>query len=285
MPDEIGPHLLGRLPTTLDERDYRASNFLTIGEHSLSRRATADPAALIDAGVAELKRTQTSYPRWAATKYSDVTTTHWWRALDDFALAKSALAPAPPPPADVIWVDPDSVLDQGSTPHCGGFGGAQWGNTEPVTDHYDNADAHALYYESVAIGGVPRTENGVETRWVAKALQARARLVSYAFALTTAEVRQWVQDKGPVMVGSDWTDDMFDPDAQGFIVPSGPVAGGHFWVIVGDLVAESAFLCLNSWGASWGLDGRFKIRHSDFAKLLSGIYTPGDAIVSLELPL
>lgn len=280
----VGPHLLGRRPTTPDERDFRAANFVGIGAEV---DTTEDPATLIAAGVNELKLTTITYRRWAATVYLHPEQAHWWKAFDYFARAQALIhPPAPPPTGDVIWADPDAVLDQGNTPHCGGFGGAQWGNTDPVEDHYGNTDGHALYYEAVAIGGYPKSEDGVQSRWVAQALLARKRLQTYAFASSVAEVRAWIQSKGPVMVGTDWTTQMFSPDADGFVSPSdGDVAGGHFYVLVGDLSAQNAFLCLNSWGAGWGQDGRFKITHSDFQTLLDGISWAGDAIVSVELPL
>ena len=286
MPDDLGPHLLGRLPTTPDERDFRAENFLEIGKPH-ERLAASDPVGLIDSGLEHLKKTTYSYPKWAATHYADVTKTHWWQALNCLELAKAALAPPPPlPSSDVVWNDPDSTLDQGDTGHCGGFGGAQWGNTDPIEDHYGNDDAHALYYEAVKIGGFPGSEDGVQSRWVAKALQARGRLVTYAFADQVDVVAQWIRTKGPVMIGTEWTDDMFYPDADGFITPTGPVAGGHFTVLIGDLTSEGAFLGLNSWGASWGENGRYKLRYDDFGILLGGIeWGVGDAIVTTELPL
>ena len=199
------------------------------------------------------------------------------------------LDPAPevpePPPAevDVVWPLGDPVLDQGDTPHCGGFGGCHWGNLEPVLNGYREPDGHALYYESVAIGGFPGTEDGVESRWVAKALQARGRLDTYAFAKSLGEVREWVRSRGPVMMGTDWTTGMFQTDPDGLVQLTGGMAGGHFWCVCGDLPELGQVLCLNSWGPQWGKNGYFKLSHADLASLIVGLYYPGDAIVSPEL--
>ena len=67
----------------------------------------------------------------------------------------------------------DRVLDQGSTPHCVGFGCADYGNCLPVDDEYTDADGHALYYEACEIGGYPNTEDGANVRDGLKALRAR----------------------------------------------------------------------------------------------------------------
>lgn len=281
---DLGPHLLGRLPTTPDSRDFRAANFLGVG----AAVTADDPAALIAQGYYELTQTQVTFKRWAGTVYPDVTQTHWWKALDYLKRAQAAIspAPAPDPTADKIWslVD-DPILDQGQTGHCGGFGGCQWGNLEPVSDDYRNADGDALYYEAVKIGTGGRNEDGVQSRWVAQALQARGRLSTYAFASGTVEVGEWLRTKGPVMIGSDWTNDMFTPDADGFVKPTGGVAGGHFYVLCGDVFSEGYFLALNSWGDGWGQGGFFKITYSDMKILLDGVSYPGDAIVSTELAL
>ena len=32
-------------------------------------------------------------------------------------------------------------------------------------------------------------------------------------------ILEHLRNRGPVVIGSDWTDDMFDTDANGFVVP------------------------------------------------------------------
>jgi len=154
MPDKIGKHLLGRIPSPPDERDYRLENFLGL-------EAAADPAAdasaLVDEGILELKKTTVSYPRWAATVYTHPEVTHWWMAFSNFAAAQQVLSPppAPPPAGGIIWSDPDGVLDQGNYGTCVGNGCAQWGNTLPVDDHWDEKVARAIYYEATVLDGSP----------------------------------------------------------------------------------------------------------------------------------
>src|SRR5262249_37867530 len=135
-------------------------------------------------------------------------------------------APGPPPPGVVVWEDLIQ-LDQGPTNHCVGFGWAAWGDCAPVEDQYQDADAHKIYYECKVIDGQPQLENGSSVRSGAKAMQNRGRLGAYVFASTTQEVEQWVSNHGSVVIGSDWKHDMFTPDDQGFVHPTGPVEGGH----------------------------------------------------------
>jgi hypothetical protein len=254
--------LLGRLPTTPDRRDFTIEMVRT-------------------ASALEL-----AYLRLMAARGANPAVKNF--ATELMATLAPAPAPEPPPPPadqDVIWQLPDPVLDQGASGHCGGFGGCQWGNLAPVDDHFRNSDGHALYYESVSIGGFPGTEDGVESRWVAQALQARGRLDTYGFASTVDEVRSWVRSFGPVMMGTDWTEDMFTPDEHGIITPTGAWAGGHFWVICGDLVEEGLALCLNSWSDTWGQAGYFRMSWEHIAALLIGMRYPGDAIVSPELAI
>lgn len=262
-------NLLGRRPSTPDARDFKLRD------------------------VREASPLELAFLRLQASRGANPAVKAW--AAEVMAILAppppEPVPPATPPDQNYVWALPDPVLDQGDTPHCGGFGGAQWGNLSPVNDHYRNPDGHALYYEAVAIGGFPGTEDGVESRWVAKALQARGRLDTYAFAESVEEIVEWVRTRGPVMMGTDWTASMFEPDPEdGTIVvaPNGvaEVLGGHFWVIAGDLVEEGKVLGLNSWGESFGVGGFFRLGYDDLARLLVGLAgLPGDAIVSPELAL
>lgn len=260
----IGPHLLGRNPSKPDARDFKVSTFLS-----------TDP---LDIALASLLKSSTS----KATKAWAQVATERIKGLNP---SPSPVPPTPSPTptpvnTDKVWIDSDAVLDQGETGHCVGFGSAQWGNTDPVNDNYNNDDGHKLYYECKIIDGEPNQENGSEVRSGMKALQNRGRLSTYASATTLEEIKTWVQTKGSVVIGSDWMNDMFDPDSKGYIKPTGGYAGGHCYLLVGDLISEGAFEFQNSWGDSWGLNGRFKMKYADFQTLLDN---QGEAWVAIEL--
>jgi hypothetical protein len=192
--------------------------------------------------------------------------------------------PEPPPPADVsvVWADVEPVLDQGQTPHCIGFGGAQWGNTAPVDDKYVNDDGHAIYYECKVLDGTPGTEDGSYVRTLAKALKQRARLDAYAWAHSTKGITQYVRQSGPVIVGTDWYESMFEPNEDGTVVLDGEIAGGHCYLLLGHHPEFEMYEFLNSWGEQWGASGRFFMAVEDFGRLLRG---DGEALMALELPL
>lgn len=272
--DNLGPHLLGRIPSTPDARDYKMSRFLSE-----------------DALVAALKGVAASHWESRAIKR--------WAELVTARLV--ALTPAPTPTPDPIPIPvpvptpeptptpvPESLvewaclinLDQGQTSHCVGDGWADWHNSDPVAGGYTQADADSIYYEAKAIDGEPGQEDGSQVRSGAKAMQNRGRLSAYAFASSLADVRAWLRTKGPVVFGTNWTTDMFTPDGNGYIAPTGQVEGGHCFLALADIPEEDAIMFLNSWGTEWGLSGYFKMKTADVATLLG---QEGEACAAVEL--
>jgi len=286
MPEKIGPHLLGRIPSKPDDRNYRLENFVGLGE------ATLDPAAdaidLIDAGLAELQKTTVSYKKWAATVYKDPTVTHWWQALNYFATAKQVLAPAPAP-ADSIWTNSEPTLDQGDYGTCVGNGEAQFGNTLPFDDKFDETDARAIYYEATILDGSPDDpdakgggQQGATVLSGEKAMKNRGRIASYALTTSLDTAKSWLATKGPIVVGSDWYYDMFYPNADNYITATGSYQGGHCYLLLGYHPSPDSFEFLNSWGASWGDNGHFFMKSADLAKLMKN---GGEMWTAVELAL
>lgn len=268
---DIGKHLLGRKPSPPDLRDYRLANFAMLG--AVTVESDQDLAAY---AISELGKTTITYKNWASRHYADVTVTHWWKALN--ALAQIANAPPPIPTVDKQW-GAAFQLDQGNTGHCVGFGWAGWGDAEPMIDAYKDVDGHAIYYEAKVIEGNPGSEDGAYPRDGAKAMLARKRLSTYAFADTMDDILAHLRTKGPVGIGTDWTDDMFNPDANGFVRPTGAYAGGHWYLLYG--VKGTTLLFKNSWG-DWGDNGSFRMTIADLQILMDAY---GEAIAAIELPL
>lgn len=175
------------------------------------------------------------------------------------------------------------VLDQDDpdpTGHCGGFGPTDWENTAPIRAKHANSDAHALYYAIVASAGYPNSEDGVEMRWVAKYLKSIGKIGAYAWASSLDEVRYWLALKSNLIVGTNWTTGMEEPDARGFIAPNGRIAGGHCYDLIGYDGKADVITLLNSWG-DWGpLHGIAKIKAIDFWKLMQ---SGGEVIAGLEI--
>jgi len=290
----IGPHLLGRIESPLDLRDYNLDNFLHFAAPTAGDDVQSQADALVELAVAELKKTTITYARWAARSYADVTVTHWWKALNALQQAHVLLSgeqpvPPPAPTGDVVWENPDDPLDQGDFGTCVGNGDAQFGNTSPINDHFTEKDARKFYYEATVLDGDPDDpdapnggQQGATVRSGVKVLKNHGRISTYAQATSTDAITAWLKKYGPVIIGSDWMNDMFTPDSKGYVRPTGGVAGGHCYVIVGYLASEGAYLCLNSWGKGWGQGGYFKIKVADFGQLLG---SGGEAWTSVELAL
>jgi hypothetical protein len=256
---DIGRHLLGRKPSPPDDRDYDLAHFST-------------PSDLDRVLLEVLSSKQVAQ----ATKDAFAIVIPAIKALQPIAPT-----PTPPNPTDVVnWLDVDNPLDQGDTPHCVGFGWAQWGNTDPIEDHFVNADGDAIYYECKVIDGEPNMEDGSDVRSGAKAMKARKRLSVYAFANTVDDAIAFIKKSGPVVFGTDWTDDMFTPDNEGRIHPTGAVAGGHCYIGFGYDPTKDDLLFLNSWGSSWSKNGRFRMSVTEFKRLFANY---GEGCVSVEL--
>lgn len=266
MPDTIGPHLLGWVAPKPDKRDWQLSEFLDVGVTTAGDDLARALAALLSGkGAAQVTK-----------DFAKAVTSHV-RNLE------LSVGPAPPPVHAVLWADSDEVLDQGQTGHCTGFSAAQFGNTNPVDDHFTNQDGHDIYYEAKVIDGEPRAENGSSIHSVAKVLKNRGRVAAYAWATNLNDIKAWVQSKGPVIVGTDWMNDMFNPDANGFITPTGGYAGGHAYNIVGwDDTDNITFL--NSWNKSWGKNGRFFMTATNFQTLVNTSGFEACAVVELPVP-
>ena len=86
---------------------------------------------------------------------------------------------------------------------------------------------------------------------------------------------------GPVVVGTYWYYGMFFPNLKGFIRPTGPIMGGHAYVINGVATQSKLFRIKNSWGKTWGQGGHAYISFSDMARL---IRQQGEVCLALEIP-
>jgi len=179
------------------------------------------------------------------------------------------------------WEFPLAALDQGQTGHCVGFGSADWGINLPIEDTFTNADGDKIYYACKVVDGEPLQEDGSCVRSAAKVLQSMGRLQTYAFAATTKEITYWLLHNGPVLVGTNWTNDMFTPDVNNVIHATGASAGGHCYLLNGVPDCKHYHL-QNSWSETWGINGGALISIKDFAKLLR---SGGEAMAAVELPL
>lgn len=264
----LGKHLLGRIPSTPDSRDYQLRNWL----------GTATPLEQALAAALASKKVAT------ATK-------NWLQIATPLIIGgvPTPIPPTPtPPPAPLAsyWADPEPILDQGNYGTCVGNGFAQFGNTLPVDDKFTEKDARKIYYEATVIDGQPDDpdapgggQQGSTVRSGAKAMKNRGRVGTYAFAKTIAEAIAFLP-QGPLVMGSDWTGSMFTPDASGVIHPTGSVEGGHCYVLVGYDPGTGLLRFRNSWSADWGYAGDFFMSRDEYESLWA---SNGEACAAVEL--
>jgi C1A family cysteine protease len=76
---------------------------------------------------------------------------------------------------------------------------------------------------------------------------------------------------------------MFQPDSDGLLHPTGSVAGGHEWLLVGQetRVGKPCYKMHQSWG-NWGVGGYAWIAKAEYEVLFRA---QGDATLILESPL
>lgn len=178
------------------------------------------------------------------------------------------------------WAFLAEPLNQKLTGHCVGFAMADFGINLPIQDTYTDEDGHNFYYKCKVIDGDPYGEDGTNLRAAAKVLKQEGKIPSYAFASTTDEITYWLLNKGPMIVGTRWTADMFIPDANNIIHPTGDVKGGHGYLL-NEKTKDGFYHIQNSWGY-WGVDGGTYISISDFEILLRN---DGEAIAAVESPI
>jgi len=197
------------------------------------------------------------------------------RTLSHDPRSRNFAAPLAPALKTVMHTHYGPVLDQGNLGSCTGNALSQALNTKPLHarrgKYLTEADAVRLYSAATRLdefdGEYPPTDTGSSGLAVCKAALAEGLIRSYshAFGLDQCLAALVLQ---PVIVGTEWTDAMFEPDSKGFVHPTGNVAGGHEYCLLGLNVRDEYVTAINNWSVTWGLRGRFRIRFADLGTLL-----------------
>lgn len=173
------------------------------------------------------------------------------------------------------------VLDQGQLGSCTGNAATKdithtafWPLVSTqVTKNLTKAEAYAVgvYSDATKIddaaGTYPPTDTGSSGLAVAQVLKNRGIVTGYKHAFSL-EATLTALSRQSVIIGIPWLQDMFNPDTDGFLSCTGEVAGGHE-ICLDELNVEGQYVEFpNSWGVSWGIRGRAKIRWADLEALL-----------------
>jgi hypothetical protein len=138
----------------------------------------------------------------------------------------------------------------------------------------DETFAVALYSLATILDGVsgqyPPTDTGSTGIGAAKALKALGLAGAYTHAFSIAALNSALQT-GPVLIGINWYNSMFDPKADGQIVvdTASGLAGGHELELTAFDASVGEYEVPNSWAQSWGKDGCGYFTTAALTELLS----------------
>ena len=124
-------------------------------------------------------------------------------------------------------------------------------------------------------GTYPPNDTGSDGLSVAKAAQQLGAIAGYTHAFGLDHVLGAAMT-GPLIIGTRWHSDMFNPDPRGVVHPTGPVEGGHEYCLDAVYAEAKMLRFLNSWSKSWGANGYFYMSFADFSTLLAD---HGDAVL------
>ena len=195
-----------------------------------------------------------------------------------------------------------SFLDQGTEGACVGYSWSHELAARPVEITVNEDMARSLYHRARQLDQWEGEDyEGTSVLAGAKAVQEMVNrrglsvMSEYRWAFGIEDVVRTIGYKGPVVFGIDWYNDMYEPSADGFVTPTGELAGGHailgrgikiFWTSRENTkdfnlvdLDRSYVLLRNSWGLAWGKAGDAKISLRDLKTLLDA---QGEACVPVQ---
>lgn len=183
-------------------------------------------------------------------------------------------------------------LDQGSEGACVGFGISHELACVPAVIPVTNESARVLYkraqqldeWEGDSYEGTSVIA-GMKAVQELKNDKGELLIPEYRWTFGLEELIRVLGRKGPMVIGCNWYTGMFDTDEKGFIHKTGELAGGHCvlgrgqsikYLTPGDKVSfsnvdlDKSYITIhNSWGKSWGIEGKAKISLRDVQALLA----------------
>jgi len=160
-------------------------------------------------------------------------------------------------------------LDQGQEGACVGFGWAHELAARPVEVPVTATTAQLLYSSAKQMDEWDgESYEGTSVLAGAKATKALGHITEYRWAFTLEEVLRALSWDGPIVIGVNWYEGMEEPDARGFIKPTGETVGGHCTLLNGINILTNTVRLHNSWGPSWGKNGEAFLTFEDLGKLL-----------------
>lgn len=195
-----------------------------------------------------------------------------------------------------FWTSQAGPLNQLDVGSCTTHSECQWNNTDFATalrmkvkhgNYFTDDDAYDLYRLTTKIdkfaGKWEPDDTGSTGNSAAKAARKKGWLSGYSWLFSFTSLQAAIE-KTPLMVGTLWTNNMFDPN-NGLVkvgsLSDSNIAGGHEYLMCGIDWNEEVFNFRNSWGDEddWPgckPGGYFAISFADFRRLQDA---DGDATV------
>lgn len=152
--------------------------------------------------------------------------------------------------------------DQGSTSQCVIYSWLHAIHDGPVTPKHPVKSSYVkpivlpdtLYQEGQGIDGTPigDVESGLTCEAGARVMRNHGLIGEYRWAETVDEIVKWLLTVGPVLRGSNWYWDDFEPSPSGLLTLTGGIAGGHQTKGDGADRDQELVWFKNSWGRVWG---------------------------------
>jgi hypothetical protein len=118
--------------------------------------------------------------------------------------------------------------DQGQTPQCVGYSTHKFLTAGPVRNVKGIPTPTEIYAAAQTRDEWPGEDyDGTSVRGAFKYLSEAGYIGEYNWAFDLETCVNWLLTVGPMVVGTIWLADMFDPDAKGFLRVSGDNVGGH----------------------------------------------------------
>lgn len=188
-----------------------------------------------------------------------------------------------------MWKPGDNILDQGREGQCVVFG---WGGELAASPHrYDIDDEWCRQCWPMIVAKDREMGNdfpeGASVLAGAKCMRMLGHIKSYRWGFGLDDVLQTLSRRGPVVLGINWYASMYSTDDHGLVTVEGERVGAHCILASGiwpnhpffetDVVAWT-----NSWGPSYGINGRGFIPTSELGRLL---HEDGEACIPVDRPV
>lgn len=167
------------------------------------------------------------------------------------------------------------LLDQGGGPQCVGYSWAAWFLCSPISQLPMQPEGIYRFaqHEDEWVGN---NYDGSSVRGAAKALTFTGHITEYRWAFNVDTVVNYILEKGPVVLGTNWYAGMEDGLRM---TASGRKLGGHSYLAYGANQKRETISIRNSWGSEWGRNGNGTMGFGDLERLLR---EDGEACTAVE---